>query len=452
MKTILILDDDKNFNRITSSNLRKSGWDVVTTENSQDFLSRLKEKEDEYTAFLLDLHINDEYGLDVLKKALKIHPDAPIMICTAFASIETAVEAMKLGALDYITKPVNYEEMILKLEKIYRQRIQTEEKISLEKNYRLRMGFNDLIGSGLEMRKVIELCKTGMNSDSTILIYGETGTGKELISRAIHYESNRASHPFVLVNCAGLQENLMESELFGHVKGSFTGAIANKTGKFELAGNGSIFLDEIGELSFDMQKKFLRVLQENEFEPVGSSKVIKNNCRVIAATNRDLKQMVEKGKFREDLYYRLNVFPVHIPSLRERKGDIPLLVQYFAGKSCEKYSKTGLKISKSFYNKISTLEFKGNVRELEHLVERCVILSNGQELEFYPSNMYLDPNDSVNAEDYNLKYYDYIGKCEKNYIIRLLEKFNGNKIRAAEFAGITRKTIYQKLHDFHIQF
>jgi len=448
MKRLLMIDDDLTFTEMTKDILVSQGWEVDITHNSDDFFKMLKEAS--YSIALVDLQIDLESGIDVLKEIRSKYNDLYVFMCTAFASVSTAVEAIKLGAIDYFIKPLNYEEFIIKINKTYQHIRKEKELLELQKKYNVRVGFEHIIGNSLSLIAMKKLCKSVLNVNVTVLITGETGTGKELIAKSIHYESNRKDKPFVIVNCATLDENLLSSELFGHEKGSFTGAIANKPGKFEIAEDGTIFLDEVGEIPLDIQKKILRVLQENEYERVGSNKIRKVHCRVIAATNRNLKKMVEEKTFREDLFFRLNVFPIGAPSLKERKDDIPSLIQHFVLRACNKFEKKQLMISNAFINSVIDTDFPGNIRELEHFVDRLVILSTGNTIE-NENQEELSNNVCLHIDDCDINFNDFFKKYDRYYFTTILKRFNQNVRKAAEFACVTKKTIYQKIKEYDLR-
>ncbi|MBN2143163.1 MAG: sigma-54-dependent Fis family transcriptional regulator [Candidatus Aureabacteria bacterium] len=446
MSKLLLVDDDETFLKITVSFLNQNGWEVETAENAKDFFMKLDPEE--ISSVLVDLQLRNESGIDIIKGVRLQHPYIPIMMCTAHGTIETAVHAMKLGALDYILKPINYDELLIKLNRIEGERLRNSELKELQSRFKLRQTFDDLITQNPEMKKIITLCRSILHTDTTILIQGETGTGKEILAKAIHFESERRMKPFVVVNCAAIPENLIESELFGHEKGAFTDALCRKKGKFEAAADGTLFLDEIGELPLKLQKKILRVLQEQEFERIGSTRTLKSRCRIIAATNRDLKNMVNAGRFREDLYYRLKVFPVFVPPLKERKEDIPLLIDFFMKKYCVKYNRNTLKVSSSFITAVQNTDLPGNVRELEHLVEKNIILSSGTKLEFHSDSSFQPDYAHEEIED---SYKDFIRKKERIYFSAILKRFHGDTEKAAEFAKISRKTVYDKINNLDLK-
>ncbi|OVE73728.1 hypothetical protein BVX93_00920 [bacterium B13(2017)] len=449
MQNIIIIDDDELFLSITAKFLKKNGWDVVTSLNVDEFYKKINTKD--FIVTLIDLQIGSSSGIDVIKELKITHPSIYMIICTAHGTIESAVEAMKFGALDYIPKPINYDELKLKLNRILSEYQKEQELHELRRLYSTKITFDNIIGKSVEFKKVVDLCRSVMNTDATILINGETGTGKELIAKAIHNESERKDKPYIVVNCATLVEQLLESELFGHEKGSFTGAFASKQGKFEIVEDGTLFLDEIGEMSLNLQKKLLRVLQENEFERVGSTNVLKTSCRILAATNKDLKQLVSNNEFREDLYYRLNVFPIMVPPLRSRKKDIPTLVKYFVEKNCVKIHRPILNIPKSFISRLMKRLFPGNIRELEHLIERLVITSKGLDITF--ENQILDDVDMqlLPESECDVTAGTFISKYESFYFKTLLNKFEWDTIKVANATGLSRKTVYMKMREYGLK-
>jgi DNA-binding NtrC family response regulator len=447
MKKLILVDDDPVFSNITASFLRDRGWEVETTPNSETFFRKLDEEE--FSAALVDYQINEESGLDVIRVTRKKFPGLSLVMCTAHGSVESAVEAMKLGAEDYISKPLNYEALYLKLDRIAQSRNRERQLKDLQKEYHLATSFDSIIGKSEVLHKSISLCRSVMNTDMTILLEGETGTGKEMFARAIHFESRRKERPFVVVNCAALHENLLNSELFGHEKGAFTGAVSRKQGKFEIVEDGTIFLDEIGELPLDLQKKLLRVLQENEFERIGSTRVLKSSARVIAATNRNLRGMVDSKRFREDLYFRLSMFPVRVPSLGERREDIPILVSHFVEKYRRKHSWRSLSVPEAFVERLKNRNYSGNIRELEHLVERSVILSQGREIQ-YPGTEF-DPGETLEVEEFDQPLSAFMKFHEKRYLRNLLSRFEWDTRKAAEYSGVSRKTVYQKINEYGLK-
>lgn len=377
-KTLLIVDDEPNIRRVLTAVFEKAGYRVLTAENGRKALDVVSSEPD-VNVMICDLIMPDLNGVEVLKSAKEINPQLSVVMITAHGTIKTAVDAMKLGAFDYITKPFDMDEIKLVVKNAAERSELLEENIHLKQELKSRYSFEGIIGSSSKMQEVFKIVERVANSNATVLIRGESGTGKELIARAIHYNSPRAAKPFIAVSCAALPETLLESELFGYEKGAFTGAVGQKAGRFELAHQGTLFLDEVPEISPPVQVKLLRVLQEREFERVGGTKTIKVDVRLIAATNRDLEQLVAEGHFRPDLYYRLQVIQVFLPPLRERTEDIPLLVQHFI----EKYNKENGKLVKGVTDETMDLLMKyrwpGNVRELENVIERGVVLADANE-------------------------------------------------------------------------
>lgn len=377
-KTLLIVDDEPNIRRVLTAVFEKAGYRVLTAENGRKALDVVSSEPD-VNVMICDLIMPDLNGVEVLKSAKEINPQLSVVMITAHGTIKTAVDAMKLGAFDYITKPFDMDEIKLVVKNAAERSELLGENIHLKQELKSRYSFEGIIGSSSKMQEVFKIVERVANSNATVLIRGESGTGKELIARAIHYNSPRAAKPFIAVSCAALPETLLESELFGYEKGAFTGAVGQKAGRFELAHQGTLFLDEVPEISPPVQVKLLRVLQEREFERVGGTKTIRVDVRLIAATNRDLEQLVAEGHFRPDLYYRLQVIQVFLPPLRERTEDIPLLVQHFV----EKYNKENGKCVKGVTDETMDLLMKyrwpGNVRELENVIERGVVLADADE-------------------------------------------------------------------------
>jgi two-component system response regulator AtoC len=447
MKGVLIVDDEVG-TRESLRMLLKNDYEVFLAKNAEEAFLRLKEHSPDIV--LLDIILPDLDGLKVLEKIKQKEPDVIVIMITATRTVKTAVEAMKLGAYDYVTKPFDTEELCL----IIRRALSTQ---ALEKEVRyLRdeidksCGFGNIVGKSKVIEDVFKIVRQIADSKSTVLIMGESGTGKELISRAIHYNSNRRNHPFVTINCAAIPETLIESELFGHEKGAFTNAIERKLGRFEVAHEGTLFLDEIGELSLATQAKILRFLEEKEFNRVGGSKTIKVDVRLITATNKDLAQLLKKGSFREDLYYRINVVPITVPPLRERKEDIPLLIDYFIKKFNEENNKDVRGVSKEALELMMNYEWPGNVRELENLIERVIALTPNEYI--YANEL---PLSLINISKINgLKEYILDGKVpflkaeeefERGVILDALKRTNYVQSHAAEMLGISRRILKYKM-------
>ena len=442
IEKILVVDDEPLVRNFLREVLEAEDYEVLTTE---DGLSALKEVErGGIDLVITDVRMPKLNGIELLKEVKKRSPSTLVVVITAYGTIENAVEAMKNGACDYITKPLSPEQIKLAIQKASQHKNLLNENRYLRSEVSQRYNFEQLIGRSPQMRRVYEMIDRVAPTNATVLIQGESGTGKELVARAIHYRSPRKDKPFVKVNCAALPEDLLESELFGHERGAFTGAVSKREGRFELADRGTLLLDEISETSPAFQAKLLRVLQEQEFERVGGSKTIKVDVRVIATTNKDLKQAIREGKFREDLYYRLNVLPIYLPPLRERKEDIPLLVQHFL----EKYSRqNGLRIkslSKKCLDMMMQYEWPGNVRELENVIERAVVMSEGETI--FPENISL----SSPVQKMGLSFPEEITleEMEKRLILHTLQRTGGNRTEAAKILGISVRTVRNKLKKY----
>lgn len=445
---ILIIDDDLNFLNIYSKILKRKNYTVYTLNDSNAALDFIQKNE--IDIIVTDMYMPGKTGIDLIKSIKQLSPKIEIILVTGNGSINNAVEAMKLGAYNYIQKPINTDELLLNLKKI-------EEilKIKNENEYLkdVLLNFDEpFIGKSERIIELKKAIKQVAKSDSSVLITGESGTGKELIAKAIHAESNRSDGNLVKVNCSALSEGLLESELFGHEKGSFTGATTNKAGRFELANNGTLFLDEIGEISHNIQVKLLRVLQEKEFERVGGTKTIKTDFRLIAATNKDLKEEIKKGNFREDLYYRLNVIPIRTPSLKERKEDIPELIDYFLEYFSKEMNKNKVKLTKDAINVLINYSWPGNIRELKNIIERMTVFSNNFDIGKNDIFKYLMiDNEDISKDDDTLRpFKESKQEFEINYIQKALEKNFYNITKTAEFMGIARKNLQIKLKQYDI--
>lgn len=446
--SILLIDDDDSLRRVMEFSLTEAGHKVQTAASGEDGL-RLFEK-DSFDAVITDITMPGMSGMEVLAKVRRRDAHIPVIVITAYGTIESAVLAMKQGAFDYITKPVSRDELRLTLEKAVRMRRLEKENVELRAEVTDRYSFESIIGGSEKMKEVLDLAGRVAASDASLLITGETGTGKELLAKGVHFNSRRADGPFVAVNCAAIPETLIESELFGHVKGAFTGAVRDKEGKFELADGGTLFLDEIGDLRIDLQAKILRTLQEREVDRVGGGKPVAVDARVIAATNKDIERAVKEGAFREDLYYRLNVITLSIPPLRERKEDIPLLVNHFL----KKFNKdAGVLMDAAALSALTAYGWPGNVRELENVIERASVLKRGPLItrEELPEKL---KKEKMGVEDIILNLPEQgisLEDLEKSLIIKALEKHKGNQTRAAEFLGITRPTLIYRMEKFGLK-
>ena len=448
MKKILVVDDDLAMGEMCKELLKSKGYasDVVTS--GKEAIEKVS-MDGLYTIVLTDLVMPDMDGIEVLKKIKQQNPQIDVVVMTSYGTVTNAVAAIKLGASDYITKPFKRDELIVVIEKILQmQRLEGEvDRLRLELGEKYTFG--NIIGESAKIKKIFEIISNVSNTEANILIQGETGTGKELVARAIHYNSARKNYPFVKVDCAALTETLLESELFGHEKGAFTGAIKDRIGRFRTADHGTIFLDEIGNISLAVQAKLLRVLQDSEFEAVGGDKPIKVDVRIIAATNADLEGNVEKGLFRRDLFYRLNVIRIFLPPLRERTDDIPLLASHFLSIHNEKNRKTVEGISREAINKLMSYTWQGNIRELENVIERAVILCKGKVIE--PADIPLYQEKTGFPQGLSGKpLQELMDQVERQIIINTLELTGADKEKAAKVLQISRASLYNKLNKHKI--
>lgn len=443
---ILVIDDEKVICTSLEAVLKRDGYSVSTALTAKEGLAHLRQAT--FQIVLLDLRLPDEDGLQVLKKIKEDQPDLVVIMITGHASVQSAVEAMKLGAYDYLAKPFTPGEIRVVIRRALEKIDLSMENVYLKEALKLALGPEEIIGESASIREVLRLVSRVGPTDSTVLITGESGTGKELIARALHRSSGRREASFITVDCGSLVETLFESELFGHVKGSFTGAVSTKHGRLELANRGTIFLDEIGNLSLNTQSKLLRAIQEREITKVGSSRPIKIDVRIVCATNQDLMKRVKEGTFREDLYYRISVVPIHICPLRERKEDIGPLVHYFISKYSEK-RKTDVKgISSKAMKMLVQYDWPGNVRELENVIERAIVLSKGNRLEpedlLYPANV-TSSKSWISPQSLSLC------DVEREHIRKVFEMTSGNKSETARLLGIDRKTLRARLREYDIE-
>ncbi|MEJ2048744.1 MAG: sigma-54 dependent transcriptional regulator [Calditrichota bacterium] len=451
MKTrILIVDDEVDALDLMEELFLKHGYETFTARNGMEALAIINDQEPDI--LISDMVMPEMDGIKLLEVIGKKYPDISVIMITAHGTIETAVETMKKGAKDYILKPLRLDEILAKVETISQLKSLMKENLYLRDKLSQKYNFNNIIGKNRKMLELFDLIKDIAKTNSTVLINGESGTGKELIANAIHFNSERIKKPFVKVNCGVLAENLLESELFGHVKGSFTGAIRDKMGRFEIANGGTIFLDEIGDISPNMQLKLLRVLQEGEFERVGGTDTIKVDVRIIAATNRDLNTMMMKGEFRQDLYYRLNVIPLEVPPLRDRKDDIPLLITHFLDKFVKQFKKKIESIDDDVMKCLQYYNWQGNIRELENLLERAVVLNKTSKLTLkdFPPYVVQQEGDIHVDLDADGNLIDIVDSYEKQIILKALRENNYNKLRTAEKLGIHRSTFMSKLKKYEI--
>ncbi|MBE9503519.1 MAG: sigma-54-dependent Fis family transcriptional regulator [Proteobacteria bacterium] len=443
---LLIIEDDKIMRVTLTDYLRSKGHEVVACPLGKDGITVFHKEE--FSLVISDVMLPDMNGLDILQNIKEKAPNAVVLIITAYGTIKDAVEALKLGAFDYITKPFALEEFNLIINRALEVKELRDENIRLKKNLSECFSFPNIIGDSPEMNKVYDLIGKVSKIDSTVLILGESGTGKELVSSTIHYQSDRKKGPFIKVNCAALPENLVESELFGVEKGAFTGADRRKPGRFERADKGTIFLDEIGDLSVGVQTKLLRVLQDGSFERVGGTQTLKVDVRVITATNKDIEKEVQEGGFREDLYYRLNVIPIRMPALRDRKEDIsPLIDSFLANYNCTFGKKATL--SSEVITDLFDYDYPGNVRELKNILERLVGLASSDVITTDSLPKHVAKQRGKTRTTVSLA--EVAAEAEKGHIMRTLKSARGNKTRTAELLGISRKTLWEKIKLFDIE-
>jgi len=443
--TLLIVDDEQATRDLCAAVATQSGIRPITATSAEEALEILEQAA--VDVVLTDLKLPASNGLELLKRIQDLHPHVAVMVLTQYGTIDSAVEATRMGALDYVTKPFRIEELRTRLERAVQSVELQQENRLLREQLRTRPGFGSLIGMSLKMERVYKLIEKVSQHDYPVLVLGESGTGKELVARSVHFSGPRKDRPFVPVDCSALVPTLIESELFGYVKGAFTGAMHAKQGLLEAAHGGTLFLDEIGDMPVDLQAKLLRALQEREIKPVGSTERRQIDVRVIAATNRDLDAAIRSGSFRQDLYFRLNVVQIKLPPLRDRKGDIPLLVTSFL----EKFSNSGpvRTISDDAMRRLVAYDWPGNVRELENAIERAVALSSGPVLSVadLPSNLHYPSNDRTPQKDELLP----LDELERRAILRTLRETNGDKVAAARMLGIGKTTLYRKLKQYRVE-
>ncbi len=450
MAKILVVDDEKKMGILIQGTLKDVGYSTRAVTSGDEALKLLKKNT--YDVVITDLKMEPVDGMAVLKKAKELNESTEVIMMTAYATAQSAVEAMKAGAADYIIKPFALDELKILVDKIVERQKLVALNVQLQEDLG-KAALDDFVGKSDKVKNVFELVDKVAKTDANVLLLGESGTGKELVARAIHQRSRRRNRPLITVNCAALTETLLESELFGHEKGAFTGAHARKLGRFELADSGTIFLDEIGEISPAIQAKLLRVLEERKFNRVGGVETIQADTRLIAATNRNLEENVKAGKFREDLYFRLNVFPIWIPPLRERKEDIPLLVSHFL----KKYRYTGQEIPSDLLDQLVDYEWPGNVRELKNILERAMILSDGKDIQ--PRHVGIKPGPGVTGDIVEAaegvtasspKSSLSLEEMEKNMILEALKRSKGNKTEAAKALHITRRMLYSRMKKYDL--
>lgn len=449
---VLIVDDDLDALEMMQDLFDSKGYKSMTAVNGIDAITKIKSQEPDI--ILSDIRMPEMDGMELLKILTKDYPHIPVLMITAHGTIKTAVEAMKVGAKDYILKPLSLDEILAKVERITQLNSLIKENEYLLNKLQQTYDFTNMIGKTDKIQELFRLVKDVAATNTTILIGGESGVGKELIANAIHYNSSRVKRPFVKVNCGVLAESLLESELFGHVRGAFTGAIKDKIGRFEMANGGTLFLDEIGDISLNMQLKLLRVLQEGEFERVGGTETLKVDVRIIAATNKDLKKSIDDGTFRHDLYYRLNVIPITVPPLRERREDIKYLVNHFIDKFNRVYGKSVREIEPRAMELIESYAYPGNIRELENLIERIIVLDKNGKIMVsdLPENIRgISEERSMEEVNFDNGLSNLVEDYERNLIVKALEKNKNNKFQTAKMLNMNRSTFMSKLKKYDIK-
>jgi DNA-binding NtrC family response regulator len=444
-RTVLVVDDDEAMRDMVVALLEDEGHRAEGAGGADQAIERLRERD--YDAVISDIRMPGRSGIEMLGEIRQIRSETPVIMMTAFGSIDSAVEAMQAGAFDYVTKPFKRGALLVSLQRAFERKILEQENRRLRRAVDRTSSFGDLIGSSPAMREIFALIRKVADRRANVLITGESGTGKELVARTLHFAGARASRAFVPINCTALPEGLMESELFGHVRGAFTGAVSNKKGLFEEADGGTLFLDEIGDMSLGLQSKLLRVLQDGEIRPVGGNTTRGVDVRLIAATNRNLAEDIDTGRFRKDLFYRLNVIPVDIPPLRERAEDIPLLAEAFIRKHGDGRNHA---LTTGAIDCLRQCQWEGNARELENVIERAIALSDNEELG--AADIPLPDQNGSGASSQSLdQFLDQalaehltLGELGDRYTARVLESTNGNKARAAKILGINRRTLYRR--------
>ena len=457
MSRILIVDDNETMRSGIALVIQRMGFEAKMAASGAEALSMLGES-DTYDLVITDFRMDEMDGLQVLEAVRRLHADVDVVIITAHGTIDIAVQAMQKGAVDFITKPFPPEALQLKVKRVLSHRADRQERERLgQENQYLREEiadrYGEIIGQSEQVARVLAMVEKVGVTDSSVLIYGESGTGKELVARAIHNRSLRSGGPFVRVNCGALPRELVESELFGHEKGAFTGAVRQKKGKFELAAGGTIFLDEIGDIPLEVQVNLLRVLQEKEFDRIGGERTLSADVRVVAATNQPLKEMVQSGNFREDLFYRLEVIPIYLAPLRERKDDIPLLVDHFLKKKCRDMNLSLKRLSEGAIDSLTRYPWPGNVRELENIIERTVVLVDRDQIgsrDLSLSGSETELGDTVEYSGSKLGLNEQLDSLERDLICRAMKESKGVKTQAAELLGIKTSALYYKLEKYGV--
>ena len=444
---ILIVDDEPTIRETLSLVLREENYQCELAENGAEGLNRVKEKN--FDLIITDLKMPEMGGLELMERAKTISPKTSVIIITAYASLESAIQALQFGAYDYIIKPLDFDDVILRINRLMEHRELLNENEFLRREVQDKFNVTNIIGESEPMQDVFRLIQKVAATKGNVLITGKSGTGKELVARAIHYNSPRQTKRFVAINCGAIVDNLMESELFGHKKGSFTGAVRDKEGLFKVADGGTLFLDEVGEIPLHLQVKLLRAIETGEFIPVGDTIPQKVDVRIIAATNRNLEEEVEKGKFRDDLFYRLNVIEINLPPLSERKDDIPLLIDHFIRKYNQELNRHITGMDEETKRILMNYEWKGGIRELENVIERALILSEGEKItrqDLPPNLMKLEPTPETSP-----RLKDTVAAFEKEYIEQVLKANQGNKEAAAKILDISLSSLYRKIDELGVE-
>jgi two-component system response regulator PilR (NtrC family) len=448
-KNILVVDDEQIIRESLSYVLRKENYNVDEAENGKAAYDMLLETN--YDLVITDLEMPEMKGTELLEKIRDLSAQTATIVVTAYGSLETAISALRTGASDYILKPVEFDELIIKVKKLFEMKDLINENQILRSELQRTTEDHKIIGKSYAIRKIFDLIDSVANTDSTVLISGKSGTGKELVARALHFTSKRKDKPFVVVNCGAISDTLIESELFGHKKGAFTGAVSDKEGFMKAANDGTLFLDEIGEMPLDLQVKLLRTIQEKEYTPVGTTKAIPVNVRFVASTNKNLSEEIKAGNFREDLYYRLNVVEIVLPSLKDRKEDIPILANYFVDKYRKEMNKAIKGISEEAMRVLINHEWKGEVRELENVIERSIIFCNEDYIAVnnLPSSLVVDKEEFSHSLTNSLE--DSVKKYERDIIINALNSNDFNKEKTADYLNVGLSTLYRRLKDLNIE-
>jgi len=445
---ILVVDDEKIIRESMSFILKKEGFSVMEASNGKEAFQLLTE--DTFDLIITDIEMPEMKGIDLLDKAMHISPQTSVMVITAYGSVETAISALRKGASDYILKPIDFDDLLLRIHRLLNYKKMSLENQILRRELHQEFNFANIIGKSTAMQKIFQTIAMVAPTDSTVLITGKSGTGKELVARALHFNSGRDTQPFIVVNCGAISETLIASELFGHKKGAFTGAVVDKIGYFKAADGGTLYLDEISEMPVQLQVKLLRAIEQKEIVPVGMSTPLNVDVRILASTNRELRKEVEAGRFREDLFYRLNVVELHLPSLAERRDDIPLLVEHFVEKCRNQLRKTIKGVDNEVMRRLVQHEWKGEIRELENIIERAIIFCNGDfiTMDDLPEVMNTTPPQQFIESGKSLE--DAMNELTRQYILASLQRNNFDKEKTAQELKISLPTLYRRIKELNI--